>query len=139
MTRRNCIRVATLATCTPLPSTRRQACSIVRPCMSSAWCRGDRRLERVQQPCNKRSSDICYVAAVRMQTWLTFCALPLQLNVYERRALRWGPLLQLPLADAFFAAHALGCLTAVAPGGEELSLEVSICREWSRSAGRGRM
>lgn len=46
-----------------------------------------------------------------------------QLTVYERRALRWPSLLQLPLVDAFFAAHALGCLTAVAPGGEELSTD----------------
>jgi hypothetical protein len=46
-----------------------------------------------------------------------------QLSVYERRALRWGPMLQLPLVDAFFAAHALGCLTVMAANGE-LSLEV---------------
>jgi hypothetical protein len=50
----------------------------------------------------------------------------LQFSMYERRALRWGPLLQLPLVDAFFAAHALGCLTAVVAGGKDLSLEVRL-------------
>jgi hypothetical protein len=60
---------------------------------------------------------------------LTPSCVLLQLSVYERRALRWGPLLQLPLVDAFFAAHALGCLTMVAADGNDMSLEVSgiIC------------
>ena len=60
---------------------------------------------------------------------LTPSCMFLQLSVYERRALRWGRLLQLPLVDAFFAAHALGCLTMVAADGNNMSLEVSshIC------------
>jgi hypothetical protein len=58
-----------------------------------------------------------------------FATVLLQLSVYERRALRWGRLLQLPLVDAFFAAHALSCLTMVAADGNDMSLEVSshIC------------
>ena len=38
-------------------------------------------------------------------------------------------MLQLPLVDAFFAAHALGCLRMVAADGNDMSLEVSslIC------------
>ena len=87
--------------------------------MTSAW---------LASGCSVNVDKLSPGAEAHQRHFTPSCVL-LQLSVYERRALRWGRLLQLPLVDAFFAAHALGCLTMVAADGGNMSLEVSshIC------------